>query len=216
MPTTSPEITERFNRSRRNLLLISLLLLFSQFAGGLTLKEINVFGNRTELGNPIEIETLLWVGLLYFLWRYYQYFHYSDDKSRIVGTFYGRRKVYLNAILEKLPELIKNIKDSYSKGAGGGESVKGLHIDNIEILKQSWLCTLVQVQEVGIKYKDGAMGHQLGPNKHTIKGSDLIVPNIRSIFYVIFRTPLFTEYYLPFVLAAIPFCVELYHLLNLL
>jgi hypothetical protein len=204
MPTTSPEITERFNRSRRNLILISLLILFSQFAGGLTLKELNVFGNRTVLANPIELETILWIGLIYLAWRYYQYFHYSEEKGIVVGKFFERRKDYLKAILEGLPELLDSIKATYQEEIKSKDQIKSIHIGDIDVLKQFAFHTEVKFEDVKIKHEDGSIGHQIGQIPRVIKGRDLIIPNIRSVLYVVFRTPLFTEYYFPFVVATLP------------
>jgi hypothetical protein len=204
MPATSPEITERFNRQRRNLIVVSILLLFSQFAGGLTLKEINVFGNKTELGNPIEIETILWVGFTYLLWRYYQYFHYSEDKGTVVGEFFLRRQIYLKATLGKFPVYKNWIRETYTDKPIDGKKIKDIQMGNIDIHKQLVFSSTVKLKSMDVEYEDGSRGHHLGGDSYEITARYLIIPNLRSMFYVIFRTPLFTEYYFPFVVAGLP------------
>lgn len=207
MPEASLEIREGFNRSRRNLLLIGLLLVFSQFAGGLTLKELNVFGNKTELGNPIQIELVLWVGFFYLFWRYYQYFHYSNYKGNAVIEFFSRRGSLAKKILKKVPEY-KDWLEEYAKSSEDAQKIKNprrdIKIEEISILEQKYFFSRVKLEQLSFELDDGNLRtHNIG-SVFKIPANNLIIPNFASLLYVIFRIPLFTEYYFPFVIATFP------------
>lgn len=59
-----------FIRQRRSLILISLFIIFYKI-GNLELNTVNFLGNETKIGNPEVITFSLGVFFLYFLWRYY-------------------------------------------------------------------------------------------------------------------------------------------------
>jgi hypothetical protein len=63
---------EGFVRQRRNLMIVSLVLLFSE-ATELKVEKINVFGTELFVNHPYAVNVVLWVVALYWLVRYYQY-----------------------------------------------------------------------------------------------------------------------------------------------
>lgn len=61
---------DHFIKQRRNLFAVSLFVIFYKSADFI-IKEINIIGNRAEIGNPDIISISLTIAFLYFLWRYY-------------------------------------------------------------------------------------------------------------------------------------------------
>jgi len=61
-----------FIRQRRNLMIVSLVLLFSEVSE-LKISKLSVFGNNFLLGQPRPVSGALWVAGLYWLLRFYQY-----------------------------------------------------------------------------------------------------------------------------------------------
>lgn len=60
----------RFIRQRRNIVLISLFIIFYK-VGNLELTVVNFLGNETKIGNPEIVTFALGIFFIYFLWRYY-------------------------------------------------------------------------------------------------------------------------------------------------
>lgn len=62
--------TDRFIRQRRNLIAISLTLIFYKLAQ-LEIETVGFLGNTIKVGSPDKILSILFVFFVYFLWRYY-------------------------------------------------------------------------------------------------------------------------------------------------
>ena len=69
-----------FIRQRRNLIVISLILLGVE-AFGLEIKRINALGNEILIQNPGMVNVALWLAWAYWFIRYYQYFHDLQDRG---------------------------------------------------------------------------------------------------------------------------------------
>lgn len=72
-----------FVRQRRNLMVVSLVLLFSQISG-LKITKLNVFGTEFLIGEPRAVTALLWIATVYWAIRYYQY---SREYHGKLGSF---------------------------------------------------------------------------------------------------------------------------------
>lgn len=62
-----------FIRQRRNIIVVSLLLLFAELVT-LTLPEIDLLGSRATLDHPVAVAPALWIAWAYLLLRYWQAF----------------------------------------------------------------------------------------------------------------------------------------------
>lgn len=70
MAESARDAHEHFVIQRRNLVLISIFIIFYKI-GKLDIDEINFFGNNVEIGEPTIVLSALSVFFFYFLWRYY-------------------------------------------------------------------------------------------------------------------------------------------------
>ncbi len=78
----------QFVRQRRNLLVVSFLLL-AFLSTGAELSHLNVFGNQIDLRRPLLVSWPLWIAWAYLLWRYYQHLHDLGNLG-IRDAFVGR------------------------------------------------------------------------------------------------------------------------------
>lgn len=69
-----------FVRQRRNLMMVSAALLLVESAG-VKFSELNLLGNKFLIENPGVINIGLWIAFLYWLYRYYVYFHDIGEKG---------------------------------------------------------------------------------------------------------------------------------------
>ncbi len=207
MALDASEIREGFIRQRRNLILISILLIFAQFSGGLLLEKINVFGNTTTLTNPIELESLLWIGFCYLFIRYYQYFHYSGPLG-FQDTFFNKRKLfYQKLIVEKSPQYNAWVEEHKKTTSEDGSSIKEITVKSASCFR--WLLWDAGVTiTLQIEYKS-KHSSELQKN-FTIQASHLIIPNFISLNYVILKTPIVTHYFFPFLISLFPIAIEIF------
>ena len=82
MPRYVNPMTPDLLRQRRNLLLVSALLLFKKFAG-VTISSVSVLGTSFEFGRPEAIDVALWILWVYALIRFAQYF-WEDGLPELV------------------------------------------------------------------------------------------------------------------------------------
>ena len=112
--TFDPKLTEAeehrsgFIRQRRNLFILATLVIsYILLDLELTTKS-SILGNSFLVGKPENLNIILFFGLVYFLFRYYQY-HNTMPKSNFYITHQDRirfnRKILVR---DKCAELIKN------------------------------------------------------------------------------------------------------------
>lgn len=120
---------KEFLRQRRNLLVISIIVFLVE-AADVSLKGINLSGVQFNIGRPDIIYSSLWLALLYWLVRYYQYFN-GHPADEIITRINGRmdwtvpraclRKFLKEGGVDDLaPSAQGNLKVTYD----GGEIVK--------------------------------------------------------------------------------------------
>ena len=111
------ELSDGSLRQRRNLLVVSLLLILLDQAEISFGNTISVQGLVLKVGNPEVIFLLLHVMLLYFAWRYYQYFTLDNVYSSLKSQYRDLRKTIkdrgiVKEIFRQYPKLT-GLKGSY-------------------------------------------------------------------------------------------------------
>lgn len=190
--STDKEDRSKFIRQRRNLMAISLVLLVADVPN-----EFHTSIGEWKVHPPFTVNMVLWIVWGYWLWRYYTSFHEIEDKD-----FVRRHNIRMQQIITKI-------------------ALKRLTHD--PVLKQQLDATLQQMKAVGWKYSTtygnpkantetlGLMA-DLGPENNrwtempwrpevTVEGLSRTIANYRAWVYVLFRTSLFSEYVVPFLLA---------------
>ena len=113
-------LTEQTVRIRRNLLLVSLLIIFKHMSG-IELKELNILGNVFTVNNPKNIDIFLYATFTYFLFRFFQYVRNVEGHKpwQIINHFlkaYVRTKVatdFKNRKIDISPHGVMVREDSF-------------------------------------------------------------------------------------------------------
>ncbi len=200
--------TEQFSgfvRQRRNLILVSLVLLFVQ-GHTVTFKEFNIFGTQLAMEKPLNPELYIWIAFFYLLWRFYVYFHDEGEKS-----FKAKHRSRLVKLVEQLavkklsidPDASKVLKNYLNQiGATDWRFIESSYSGGVSDTK--WQMSL-DLTLMGYRDKNDRTNIPFpAPIGVTIDGIKYISATIRAWLYVLFRTHDFSEYIVPFIIAAIP------------
>jgi len=189
----------RFERQRKNLMITSLLMMIYVWIG-FELNKLNVLGNEITINNSGSVEIILWIVFAYFLIRYLQYFlviektelssmyHVLMDKHIKIRAINAQKKKAISDILKDDPTA-KNF----------------LHtVRECSIMERSHHKWLIKVQgSIAYEYASGAARSRgIGSLEWAVLGLHLYYPKLKSLCKVIFFTPYFTEYFLPFLFSA--------------
>lgn len=119
MSNTQLELSAGTLRQRRNLILVTVALIFINHGQVKFGVETKLFGTSAVIGNPDFILSFLLLVQAYFLWRFYQYFHSDGAFSHLRGQFNGTLKKtmddeVLRQIFKKVPAEVTSLSGSYS------------------------------------------------------------------------------------------------------
>lgn len=194
-------LQEGFIRQRRNLMVISLILLFAE-TSKLSLHKLNVFGNELAIDNPMTVNVALWIAFGYWLWRYYSYFNVIGEK----GFWMAQRQrmtELVGMIATKKLQRDESFMKQFTK-----EGKRYLHITSpIEWYERSLLRFDLKFNINGYssRYYDDPCQNFVAMDHYIIDDrSALLFAHIRAWIYVLVRTHRFSEYILPFFVATLP------------
>lgn len=187
-----------FVRQRRNLMVMSLVVLFVEIAD-LKIDKLSIFGNEASLGNTQAVNTALWVLLIYWFVRYAQYFHDMDDTGFITSVMQRRAKLVEKFAFNKLnnaPDFAKSLiaSDGSKLYAVPGSSTVSVN---------TWSRTMGRLLYMLTTDPDIRTDTN-GTHEFSVSGWQQQVLNFRATTYVFVRTKYFTEYILPFLLFSLP------------
>jgi hypothetical protein len=198
--TGRPDLRDGLFRQRRALLAASSVLLL-YVAAGIRVEELSVLGTKIHIERPSLVPLALWILWAYFLIRYFQYFH--DLKDR------GFREAY-NDRLEQLVQVnaVRKLRRGFRPpGIEPGEYLPPYHfeLEAVELLSRGpgeW--RLRAAGGVNWRTPRGFGRQDFHNYQMDIGWWELLLPRMRSGFYVATSTRLVTEYLLPFVVAIAP------------
>lgn len=110
-----------FVRQRRNLMGVSIVLLFVTYSG-LKLTTLNILGNNMAITRPHIVNVALWVAFLYWFWRYWVYrveirtgtmFHIYKP-AMFQRTVIGAKR-QIDASVQRMADTAKNEVSVHSK-----------------------------------------------------------------------------------------------------
>jgi hypothetical protein len=189
-----------FVRQRRNLMIVSLVLLFSEVAD-LQIEKLSAFGNELVIGKPYAINAALWVAGFYWLLRFYQY-----SRPKIAAMLLNTIHPYIQQ--NALPEGVKLLRAAHPEYLEPFENVPA----DPELSVSNWTFRGHQPKYVDLQIElqkvasDGtnASVHRLGAHEVRIEGWALRKLQIRAWIYLVIHTRQFTELILPYVLFGLP------------
>lgn len=211
------EVREGFIRQRRNLMLMSVVVFFTQYVG-LKFETLSVFGNTANIDQPEKVYVFLWILLGYWLLRYTQYLHeigfphdwkdFLDKRDKILKVISFRRMdaekhEALQSHLDKLVEETGGRSEElpWANPTPHVSEVSNIRISHLSVARgKAGLFSL----EVSCQYSyewDG--GRRLFNGLYDAKGTDVLASNVRAAIYVMVAKRFFTEYLLPYLLFVI-------------
>ena len=186
-------INDQFYRQRRNLMLISMLVIFFNTTAG-RIERLNILGTEIKLQNPDSLPWILGIILFYYLIRYTQYAHEIENKG-FKDRWLQSADRYLSV---KLLHREFNMKDSKLRATY--PDLEQIKIEQFMMYRTGSFRNTAFASYCGI---DG--GHIIDFNKIPVSKVEQFLPLLRAAFYVMVRTRLVTDYILPAVIAIIAF-----------
>jgi len=179
------------SKSRRNLIVISVLLLVFDMAS-ISIAKVSVLGTELVVGNPRILPTLLWSIWAYMVLRYLQLLG-ALQQLGLREKFNERMNRHLRAKLEDLA-----LKASPSDWTPWDGTV------TFETLSRSglrWHQDLTKYEKTNVSKVVGQL---------MVPTSTMLFAIFRSATFVIFATPRVTEHVFPLALAAAALAVALF------
>jgi hypothetical protein len=194
----SDEIISAFIRQRRNLMGSSLTLV-AYVQSGLSMEKLTVFGNDFSLSSPAVVERALWVAWGYFLIRYLQHLHDLRDR-KIVTSYHAR----LTKLVKRVA--IKLHRQQWERDPQVRERTSlSIQTDSVDVAGEGLRLWRVSIDaHVAFNQSDGSTVSTGGRREIPVAGFDLWLQRLRSVFHVLVKTRLATEYALPLLVAALP------------
>lgn len=189
-----------FVRQRRNIIVVSLLLLFADAYGLALSQELNLLGTKALMTKPFPVAPILWLVWAYLVLRYWQAFREQGERT-FSATYREHMANYLYRLA--LPLARAHVQVSPPQRVEfPGEANPG-------IMAAQYLTTRIAKATVGVMYNVHVnAGTVVGFTQHTQDESfgffRVIWARIRAVLHVTFNTSVFTERYLPFVFALAP------------
>ena len=193
------DIQRTFSAERRNLLITSVALFLVEYSN-LRFKQISVLGNVAELDEPNVLRFLLWVFWLYFGWRFYQ--HYRELRDTAIRDTHRQKLVefLLPISRERYKQLFKP-STTYLTGIPKfrfGAANWSFH--------KPWHVTVNLRATAEYSVENGAFAEDYERAQDIeLCWRDLLWPQRKAASFVLKNMSQVTEYYLPFVVALLPF-----------
>jgi len=182
------EMTDGIIRQRRNLLVCSIIY-FGFIFLGIEIMSFTLFGAKIELANSNNVSEVILFFWIYFLWRFYQYSTQIKNKG-IASAF--------NASYSKLTKLVigKLIKRKYPD-VSNEDTISLSSLESSSVLTYTLKCSLLFASE---RHSPEERNIEIEFFRIRLLGSWL-----RSSLSLIIHEPRFSDYILPYIVAALVF-----------
>jgi hypothetical protein len=206
---TFTDIHRTFSAERRNLLLTSVALFLVEYSD-LRFTQISVLGNVAELNNPNVLRFLGWVFWFYFSWRYYQ--HYREVRDTTMGdSFREKLRAFLLPIAHERYKQSFKPSSNYRSDLLAPSVSKPVDVHEFRFapatwnFRKPWRVTVNLHGRVTYKLEDDAFTLDERAHEIELRWRDLLWPQLKAASFVLTNVSQFTEYYLPFAIASLPF-----------
>ena len=177
------ELSDGTLRQRRNLFVISILLILIHHADITLGESIKFQGLSLHIGKPYVITMFLQLSLGYFLWRFYQYFNRDKAYSHLKQQYRDSRKQYLNLAVRD--SVLKREEIRTLRGAFEYEDLKKKDKKEYVFNAES----------------NCDDPHEFKPISVKIPAKEIEPARIKNAFSFAFRGKILTDFYVPYILA---------------
>lgn len=190
MSKSQLELSDGTLRQRRNLLLVTMLLIFMQHGQVEFGTDVKIFGASASIGNPDFLLQFLFIIQAYFLWRFYQYFNadaaYSELRNQYRHTLTNRLdSSTLRQIFKHLPEGRSTLSGSYS-------------YSKLESLGSTYFQVVVEVPSADFQTETFSIRVPKAPIERQ---------RIQTLIGFLFRGRILSDFFLPYLLVGYSACV---------
>jgi hypothetical protein len=188
---TEPENTP-FLRQRRNLIIISVVLLLLDFSS-VDFRNAKVFDIEMTFRHPEVIPGGLWIAGFYWFLRYYQYFRKSEYPN-----LRSRWRIELYELLKEAaqPRALKNYEPPRDIRNGTTTLTPTTFEVNHHLLREVSLRIGFQVATASPDGNAASATSMAGTN-FDFSYRELLIPRIRAAWRLFLHTPEVTQYVLP-------------------
>lgn len=192
---------EGFVRQRRNLMIGSLVLLFSEVTQ-LQIDKLSVFGTELTIGKPQAITNALWVAVFYWLIRYYQYAR---------QTYPGAIKSAMNSRVRETAKASASnqIKIERKHSQKRNKALPQIKTPVANIRAHYPNCLLLNVS-YEFEVQNGEAIVPAETVNVEIKGIRLFVIKVKALLHTALHTTVLTEVVLPYIIFTLPLAYALY------
>ncbi len=201
------QLRDAFTRQRRNLMAVSLILLFIEVADVAISPTGTLFGIPITIGNPVAVTWALWIGFAYWLWRYSVYFHDLSDRG-FLKAYRHRLEYLVHRIARRRVKDDSRIAEALAKK--GLKLTKVLGAGTVDL--NPWRYQ-VRVTFSASKTDQPGLSYQRDDLYTVDDVKSMLLANLRAWMHVILIRHLFSEYLLPFVVAGSPILYNAYTLI---
>lgn len=200
------DLSQGFIRQRRNLLAITIVMALIETVD-LNFTQINILGNKSEIGRPELVGYWLWLFFIYFVWRYFSYFlqidrgflsAFRNKQTNSVRDFAYKKLCNDIKVKERLITLEKALnRDKRYKVQIQSNSIVSISYDKeIGSYKVALSPSFVYKDKKG-----GFVYNSLDESIIFVSNTNLYFYNVKSFISIFCFTHRFNEYYLPIMLA---------------
>jgi hypothetical protein len=206
-----------FTRRRRFLVGVSLALATAGFLG-LRIEEVDVLGNKAQVGDPDRILLVGYLVWLWALWTYIQWFNDYGAWEKTKAAFVEARDRLLLKMLgtvEAEPDRLTNYRDPILKAAANSFTADHKPLaeqlfftaraGSVQRNRNDELIIVCSLQCWLPLFPSGEQNHG-SPDLYTVpvKTRAYVMSAVRASVELILSTRYFTEYFAPFLIAVAP------------
>lgn len=185
--STDLELSEGAVRQRRNLMVVSIILIFIHHADVSFGTELKLHGATLSVGKPDVIFSMLLLSLAYFLWRFYKYFYHDKAYAHLKGQ-------YRNTVSEVQNREVS--RQIFKQLPSGANSYSGDHrYDQIKKLDRTG-----GYYELAVDIPTGREDEQLN-HVVEIHEKPILRKQYEAVAGFAFRGKILSDFYVPFALA---------------
>jgi hypothetical protein len=194
--------SDGFVRQRRNLMIVSLVLLFSEITE-LKVEKISAFGTELLVGQPQAVTATLWVASIYWLLRFYQYSDLSSLRAFVRDRVF---KTCGPVALRRLDHDDKGLSEPV-------EGVNAIPTFEYSIVKfgneSNYLDLILRLTKTSL---DGRSIATQAAEERSVRlhWTDTYWLRIKAWFHMGLNTSLFTDLVLPYIVFAAPVIYTIY------
>ena len=197
------EVRTAFVRQRRNLIAISLVLLFAETTG-IRVEHLDILGIAIELDSPKSVISWLWVGYVYWLLRFYQFFLSTPNKGVRAGFDSRLLPILTRFAKEKEEAESEELKSARLASQGRLVRLHNLGAFFVKDMPRNSVTAQFNVITERTTSEGGNLFNEIPQKSYIFSRRRLFFPVMRAALLTVINTPLFSEYFLPFAIALVP------------